>query len=42
MADNYLEKQYKSHEARRAAWEKVKKVRHCKAFKKKDSIRIYN
>lgn len=25
MADNYLEKQYESYEARKAAWEKAKK-----------------
>lgn len=26
MADNYLEKQYESYEARKAAWEKAKKL----------------
>lgn len=26
MADNYLEKQYESYQARKAAWEKAKKL----------------
>lgn len=26
MADNYLEKQYEAYEARKAAWEKAKKM----------------
>lgn len=26
MADNYLEKQYEAYEARKAAWEKAKKL----------------
>lgn len=35
MADNYLEKQYESHEARRAAWERAKKLGTYKPKKKK-------
>lgn len=34
MADNYLEKQYEQYEARKAAWEKLKKY----GKKKKTSV----
>ncbi len=38
MADNYLEKQYESYQARKAAWEKAKKLGKVKASKPKTSI----
>ena len=33
MADNYIEKQYENHEARRAAWERAKRIGTCKPKK---------
>lgn len=35
MADNYLEKQYESYQARKAAWEKAKKLGKVKTSKPK-------
>ncbi len=37
MADNYLEKQYESYQARKAAWEKAKKLGKVKPAKPKSS-----
>lgn len=35
MADNYLEKQYESYLARKAAWEKAKKLGKAKKYSPK-------
>ncbi len=37
MADNYLEKQFESYQARKAAWEKAKKMGKVKTTKPKNS-----
>ena len=39
MADNYLEKQYESHEARRATWEREKKYGSRRSKVKKSKTR---
>lgn len=40
MADNYLEKQYRDYEARRAAWEKEKKYGATKQAVKKPVAKV--
>lgn len=40
MADNYLEKQYRDYEARRAAWEKEKKYGATKPVVKKPAAKV--
>lgn len=42
MADNYLEEQYASYQARKAAWEKAKKYGNPKPIKKKTIAKATN